>query len=221
MIRVAPHVTHPLYCDMKTDGGGWTLVSVVLSDSSSDCDKYPVDGQSVEQLGFRTGQWASLSQREMDAFFLSGNATVVRVESRGSVEKKFFLSKPAATKSFSVFHAIRDVREWGACGGDYRLSDRPAQYDRVTNKVTHDGGCMQHWEDNTARCHGKTFTVSRHGITGDHKGSCEWLYTFESKCTNQTASYCYGTCHNDYGYGTKSEESPQAGVTTWIWFKGL
>ena len=79
---------------------------------------------------------------------------------------------------------------------------------------------MQHWEDNTARCHDKSFTVSRHGITGDHQGKCEWLYTFESQCSNKTASYCYGTCHADNGYGTKSEESPQAGVTTWIWFKG-
>ena len=79
---------------------------------------------------------------------------------------------------------------------------------------------MQHFEDNEARCNGETFTVSRHGITADHQGGCEWLYTFEAKCQAQTASYCFGTCHNDNGYGVRSEKSPNAGVTTWIWLKG-
>ena len=186
--------TAAMHCDFETDGGGWTLASIVMSHSHDDCNKYPLDGENVaEMIDPAYEDWASLSRNDFDALFNAHPDTVVKIVSTQAFDGTYYIQRePSSSGAFSAFHAIRYVPEWGSAGTDYSFAHLALDYDPGSNVVTHSGRTMKHWENNQARCNGQTFVVSRHGIVGDTNHGCQWLFTFESRCGSRTASYCHG-----------------------------
>merc|ERR1711964_231139 len=142
--------------------------------------------------------WASPSKDKFNALWNSKSNSVLRVDT--FVNRKYYLQSSNTSGNFDAFHAIRHVPTWGTCGSDYRITEGQGDFDQGNHYVYHDNGCMSHFEDNSAYdSNGTQYTVSRHGIPGDHRGGCEWIYTFEPNCSTQNGSYCQGQCHGNSG----------------------
>ena len=100
--------------------------------------------------------WASLSKIDFDGLWHQEKDTVMRVQTRGSIGRTYFMSRSNAPRQFSPFHGIRSVPEWGRCGSNYQITQSKQQYNAQANTVQHDGGCMLHWDNNEARCDGQS-----------------------------------------------------------------
>lgn len=173
------------------------------ADVPQQCDyhKYPVNGENEGSLGTGNNEWASLSKAEFDEYWYSHEDAVLKVVTGAPVHRTYYIQR-TSTAAFSPFHAIRDVRQWGDASSDYRICEPdppPATscFDEATFSVTHDGGAMEDEPLYTfapiSGLPSHTVTVTKHGITGNHKTDCEWLYSFEEGCQN-TATSCYGPC---------------------------
>lgn len=207
-----------MYCDMDSDDGKWMLVTVargrtsVTTDPEGKYQKYPVDGYKEDLLSQNTDDWASLSEADFKAAWFANSATVMKVvvTKSGIGDRTYYLQR-SHDGDFSPFRGIRYVPEWGAASTDYRICDiRYNCYNAADATVTHDGGTMNHWEDHTVGPlqNGKSYTVSRHGITGDHKEGAEWMYIFGThSCdnTNTNAMYGAGQCYSNPGYDTMTK----------------
>ena len=69
-----------VFCDMTTDGGGWTLVTVIKAINGNDEKEYPVNGMNEENLlADRVDDWASLSRVKMNAIHNWHNDSILRV----------------------------------------------------------------------------------------------------------------------------------------------
>lgn len=140
--------------------------------------------------------FAFLSRAKMNALFEAG-ARMFRVEYKGgnrfdnsSYSRQAFIT-PNNVTDFDAWHSIRDTRvfgESGTCdsnyvnglGTDYDAGTE-AEYNADKNKITNPDtlNCgIGHWDDGYSyeRSDGNTYSVSRHGISGDIESGFEWLF---------------------------------------------
>ncbi|XP_062504334.1 uncharacterized protein LOC134181139 [Corticium candelabrum] len=196
-----------VYCDMLTDGGGWSLVTVVKAANASYEKKYPVNGLNEDNmLADRTDKWASLSQIQLNQVYNAYNDTIMRVYTsafisvhtgdRSPSPRTYYLQKMDNEKlNFDAFRAIRYVPLWGVrTKGDYKLNyfrdGLSNPYNHVTHSLTDSNRSKQlhHWEAHVVRVNGRFYTTSRHGIVGDAFSNCEWLYKFNFSSSRHKSS---------------------------------
>ena len=174
-----------IYCDMLTDGGGWSLVTIVKAANASYEKKYPVNEMNEDNmLADRTDKWASLNDTIMRVY--TSAFTRLHTGDRSPSPRTYYLQKTNNEKlDFDAFRAIRYVPLWGVrTAGDYKLNYFRAGLSNPYNHVTHRfidssrSKQMHHWEPHVVIVNGRFYTTSRHGIVGDVFSSCEWLYKF-------------------------------------------
>jgi hypothetical protein len=139
--------------------------------------------------------FAFLSKNKMNALFNAG-ARMFRVEYKGgrfddaNYSHQVFIT-PYNPNNFDAWHAIRDTRVFGnsgtcdknyvdGLGSDYAAST-DSGYDSSKNEITNSStnNCgIGHWDDGYSyeRSDGVTYSVSRHGISGDISSNYEWLF---------------------------------------------
>lgn len=151
--------------------------------------------QSNEDISGLDDGFAFLSKEKMNALFDAG-AEMFMIEYKGgylsssdSYDRRVFLTP--LHNNFDAWHAIRDTRQFGESGNcdsssvaelwvDYRANSE-SEYDVEENKILQSEirRCgIGHWDDGYSYklSDGETYTVSRHGMSGDIVSGWEWLF---------------------------------------------
>lgn len=121
-----------VWCDMKRDGGGWTLTEMhtngwnnnprgrMMPDNGANVDKLLSDGDNFDRYRDQNnGDYASMGSEKIMAIYHSyGGDTILRSWTKGKyfnnhgTPVNFYYQKKKPTSDWNIMHAIRNTKLW-------------------------------------------------------------------------------------------------------------